>query len=60
LGKYEYDLAMAFTVDFSNVPFFVNSMHMKEFSSPESSASSSLTLHIDKQKKKIPYIVIFS
>jgi len=51
---------MVFTVDFSKVPSFVNLIHVKEFSSLESSAGSSLTLHIDKQKKKIPYIVIFS
>jgi hypothetical protein len=33
---------------------------MKELSSPEKDAGSSLTLHIDKKEKKIPYIVIFS
>jgi len=33
---------------------------MKESSSPENGVETSLTLHMDKKMKKIPYIVIFA
>jgi len=51
---------MVLTVEFSNVSSFMNPIHMKEISSPEKAEGSSLTLHIEKQKKKVLYIVIFS
>jgi len=60
LGKNEYDLATLLTVEFSNVSAFFNPIYMKELSSPKKGVESPLTLHIEKQKKKIPYIVIFS
>jgi hypothetical protein len=60
LGKWEYNLAGLLAVDFSNVPSFVNLIHRRGVSSLEKGAGSSLTLHIDKKEKKIPYIVIFS